>query len=79
MLRFPLRYQVYEILKNEHTLTDEEILNALNKNGNSYSINELNKVLMQLEILGLISVRWVSKEKRRVELVERKESDNLNQ
>ena len=35
------------------------------------SPDELDKILMQLEILGLITVRWVSKEKRRIEIVER--------
>ena len=50
-------------------MTDEELLDLLNKTG-SYSINELNKALLDLEILGSITVRWVAKEKRRIELVE---------
>ena len=38
--------------------------------GGGYSIHELNKALLDLEILGMISVRWVAKEKRRIEFVE---------
>ena len=32
--------------------------------------HELNKALLDLEILGMITVRWVAKEKRRIEFVE---------
>lgn len=69
-LRIPLRYVAYEWLKEKKSSTDDDLLEALNKNGSKCSPDELNKLLMQLEILGLITVRWVSKEKRRIEVVE---------
>ena len=56
------------VKEKKHT-TDEELLAALNK-AESYSMHELNKALLDLEILGSITVRWVAKEKRRIELVE---------
>lgn len=65
----PLRFQVFEFVKDKKAATDDEILDFLNKSG-SCSMNEVNKCLMDLEILGAISVRWVAKEKRRVEFVE---------
>lgn len=65
----PLRYQVLEYVKMKKAATDDEILDVMNKSNNC-SMNEINKCLMDLEILGLISVRWVAKEKRRVEFVE---------
>ena len=65
----PLRYQVIEFVKEKKATTDDEILEFLNESG-ACSINELNKCLMDLEILGSISVRWVAKEKRRVEFVD---------
>jgi len=65
----PLKYKVYEYLKEAKHATDEQILGYLEKNGGC-SMNELNKVLMQLEILGLVNIRWVAKEKRRVEVIE---------
>jgi len=68
-LRPPLRFAVYELIKEKKHATDEEILGILNKT-DSYSMHELNKALLDLEILGSISVRWVAKEKRRIEYVE---------
>jgi hypothetical protein len=70
-MRYPLRYAAFEWLKEKKTATDDDLLEALNKNGNKCSPDELDKLLMQLEILGLITVRWVSKDKRRVEVLEK--------
>jgi hypothetical protein len=68
-LKPPLRYSVFEFIKDKKAATDDEILDFINKS-DTYSIHELNKCLMDLEILGVISMRWVAKEKRRVEFVE---------
>ena len=65
----PLRFAVLEIVKEKKHVTDDELLTILSKGG-GYSIHELNKALLDLEILGTISVRWVAKEKRRIEFVE---------
>jgi hypothetical protein len=65
----PLRYQVLEFVKEKKAVTDDEIMDFLKKS-DTYSIHELNKCLMDLEILGAVSIRWVAKEKRRVEFVE---------
>ena len=70
-MRYPLRYAAFEWLKEKKSSTDEDLLEALNKNGNRCSPDELDKILMHLEILGLVTVRWVSKEKRRIEVVEK--------
>ena len=68
-MRPPLRFALYELIKEKKHATDEELLDILSKS-ESYSMHELNKALLDLEILGSISVRWVAKEKRRVEFVE---------
>ena len=68
-MRPPLRFALYELIKEKKHATDEELLELLSK-GEAYSMHELNKALLDLEILGMISVRWVAKEKRRVEFVE---------
>ena len=60
---------MYELVKEKKHATDEEILGILNKT-EGYSMHELNKALLDLEILGSITVRWVAKEKRRIEFVE---------
>lgn len=68
-MRPPLRFVVYELVKEKKHTTDEELLTIVNKS-DGYSMHELNKALLDLEILGTISVRWVAKEKRRIEFVE---------
>lgn len=70
-MRYPLRYAAFEWIKEKKNSTDDDLLEALNKNGNKCSPDELDKLLMQLEILGLITVRWVAKDKRRIEIVEK--------
>lgn len=69
-LKYPLRNQVYEAVKAHQNITDRDLLNELNKNGADVSMRGLNKVLMQLEILGLVTVRWIGKDRRRIEVAE---------
>ncbi len=70
-MRYPLKYAAFEWLKEKKSATDDDLLEALNKNGGKCSPDELDKLLMQLEILGLITIRWVAKDKRRIEVVEK--------
>jgi len=70
-MRYPLRFAAFEWIKEKKSATDDDLLEALNKNGTKCSPDELDKLLMQLEILGLITIRWVAKDKRRVEMVEK--------
>jgi len=70
-MRYPLRYAAYEWIKEKKSSTDVDLLEALGKNGNKCSSDELDKVLMQLEILGLVTIRWVAKDKRRIEFQEK--------
>ena len=70
-MRYPLRYAAFEWVKEKKSATDDDLLEALNKNGSKCSPDELDKLLMQLEILGLITIRWVAKDKRRIEVVEK--------
>jgi DNA-binding PadR family transcriptional regulator len=65
-----LKNVVYEKIKQVKNITDVDLLNDLSKNGFDVNMSMLNKVLMKLEILGLISVSWVGKDKRRIEVVE---------
>jgi len=70
-MRYPLRYAAYEWIKEKKSATDDDLMEALNKNGNKCSPDELDKVLMQLEILGLVTIRWVAKDRRRIEFQEK--------
>ncbi len=74
-MRYPLRYAAFEWIKEKKSTTDDDLMEALNKNGSRCSPDELDKLLMQLEILGLVTIRWVAKDKRRVEMVEKPSED----
>jgi hypothetical protein len=68
-MTYPIRNLVYEKIKQAGNMTDSELINALNKGDVFLSGADLNKVLLDLEIYGLIRVSWITKDKRRVEAV----------
>lgn len=68
-MKYPLRNIVYEKMKQDNVTTDKDLLAGLQRDGEDVSMRDLNKVLMQLEILGLITLRWQTKDRRRIELV----------
>lgn len=75
-MTLPLRNQVYETIKNAGSLTDSELSKALIKAGISIPEDEFNKILLNLEIYGLIKVSWLTKDERRIEIVEKIEGDD---
>ena len=68
----PIRNHVLEIIKQKENFTDKELQKLLVKDGTVITESEFNKVLLDLEIMGLISVSWVTKDARRVEAVTEK-------
>jgi hypothetical protein len=68
-MRYPIRNLIYEKVRQAGNMTDAELLNALSKEGITIAESEFNKTLLDLEIYGLVRVSWVTKDKRRVELV----------
>jgi len=71
-MAIPIRNQILEIIKQKENFTDKELEKALAKEGTVITEGEFNKVLLDLEIMGLISVSWVTKENRRIEAVTEK-------
>ncbi len=69
-MKYPLKHMVLERLRALNYTVDTDLLKEFNKNGSTVTMRELNRVLLTLEILGLVSVRWMSKGKRRIEFVE---------
>ncbi len=69
-VNYPLRNHVYEKIKQAGNLTDAELMNSLTKEGLALPEADLNKILLDLEIFGLIRVSWVTKDKRRIEVAE---------
>lgn len=75
-MAIPLRNHVLETIKQKENFTDKELEKALTKDGTIITEGEFNKVLLDLEIMGLISVSWVTKENRRIEAVTEKIEDD---
>ena len=50
-------------------MSDIELLNNLEKEGVQITESNLNKTLLDLEIFGWVRVSWLTKDKKRIELV----------
>jgi hypothetical protein len=68
-MKYPIRNLMYEKIMEAGTMTDADLMNALGKEGAVLAESDFNKTLMDLEIYGLIRVSWITKDKRRIELV----------
>lgn len=69
-MKYPIRNLIYERVKQLGQINDTDLLSSLIKDGISLSMMDLNKVLLDLEIYGLLRVSWITKDKRRVEIIE---------
>ncbi len=65
----PLRNTVFDKIKEANSITDVKLFKKLVKEGYALPEDKFNKVLLDLEILGLITVVWITKDERRVEVV----------
>ena len=78
MPNLPLKDLVYDIIKENASLTDEELSKKLTKQGLLIPEDKFNKILLDLEILGLVKVSWLTKDTRRIEIVvEKKDIDEI--
>lgn len=73
MTNLPLKDVVYDIIKQNESLTDGELSKKLTKEGLLIPEDKFNKLLLDLEILGVVKVSWLTKDTRRIELVVEKE------
>jgi hypothetical protein len=77
-MTIPLRNTVFEKIKEANSLTDVELYKSLTKDGLNLPEDKFNKLLLDLEILGLIKVAWFTKDERRIEvIVVEKEEDPI--
>ena len=77
-MTIPLRNIIYEKIKEVNSLTDVELHKSLTKNGLNLPEDKINKLLLDLEILGLIKVVWFTKDERRIEvIIIKKEEDPI--
>ena len=68
-MKYPIRNIIYEKIQQAGNMMDSDLVNALTKDTIDLNESELNKILLDLEIYGLIRVSWVTKDKRRIEAV----------
>jgi len=68
-MRYPIKNIIYEKLIENNNTTDLELLKELDKSGYKITIDELNNELMNMEIKGLLTTRWQTKNKRRIEVI----------
>jgi len=69
----PLDMTIVEILEKKGPLTDTELYDLVREKHEDVGFGILNRTLMKMEIEGKVYVSTLTKGKRRVQLIERKE------
>jgi hypothetical protein len=76
-MAIPLKNIMHEKIKEANSLTDVELYKSLTKDEIVIPEDKFNKLLLDLEILGLIKVAWITKDARRIEIVTIKEEIDI--
>ena len=58
-----------EKIKESGSITDKTLARSLTKDGYNMSDDLFNKTLLDMEIMGLVTVNWFSKDTRRIEII----------
>ena len=69
----PLDLTIVETLEKKGAMADEDLFNLLKETHEDLGFGMLNRTLMKMEVEGKIYVSALTKGKRRVELVKRRE------
>jgi len=67
---------VLEKIKESTTITDKVLSKKLASDGYVISEGFFNQVLLDLEIMGLITVSWITKDTKRIEIVSNQEEED---
>ena len=67
---------ILEKIKESTTITDKVLSKKLASDGHVMSDGFFNQLLLDLEIMGLITVSWITKDTRRIEIVSNQEEDD---
>jgi len=59
------------------SITDKTLAKSIAKDGHELSDGLFNKTLLDMEIMGLINVNWLTKDTRRIEIVSSKEEEEI--
>ena len=58
-----------EKIKESGSITDKTLARSIAKDGYNMSDDLFNKTLLDMEIMGLVTVSWFTKDTRRIEII----------
>ena len=67
---------VIDKIKESGSLTDKTLVKNLAKDGYQLSDGLFNKTLLDMEIMGLVKINWLTKDTRRIEIVSSQEEED---
>jgi len=67
---------VVDKIKELGSITDKALAKKLVKDGFNLSDGLFNKILLDMEIMGLVKVNWLTKDTRRIEIVSKQEEED---
>jgi len=67
---------VIDKVKESGSITDKTLAKKLIKDGYNLSDGLFNKILLDMEIMGLINVSWLTKDTRRIVIVSKQEEED---
>ena len=67
---------VIDKIKELGSITDKVLAKRLVKDGYNLSDDLFNKILLDMEIMGLINVSWLTKDTRRIAIVSKQEEED---
>ncbi len=65
-----------EKIQEKGSIIDKTLVKNLIKDGYHISDDLFNKTLLDMEIMGLVSVNWLTKDTRRIEIVSKQEEED---
>ena len=65
-----------EKVEEKGSITDTTLIKSLVKDGYHISDDIFNKTLLDMEIMGLINVNWLTKDTRRIEIISNQEEED---
>ncbi len=69
----PVALTVVEVLDKKGPMNDAELFDLVQETHEDLGFGSFNQTLMKMEVEGKVYVSWLTKGKRRVELLKRKE------
>ena len=65
-----------EKIRESGSISDKTLARSLAKDGYNMSDDLFNKTLLDMEIMGLVTVNWLTKDTRRIEIISVQEEED---